>query len=147
MRNAWAGGWLLAALALSACVSLADPWEHGRALELAQKRYTEAIRWGDLERAARYVDPSLRADFLALTPSFESVRITDYEIGELDVDTDGFESAEVDVTYHGYAMPHYLERRVSDHQTWYRDTEGGEGWRIRPELAALLEGLGARGPR
>jgi hypothetical protein len=48
------------------------------------------------------------------------------------------------VTYHGYVLPQYVERRVKDHQVWYRDDESGDQWRVRPELAAMLDSIGAR---
>ena len=134
----------MASLGLAACVSPSDPWEHREALKKSQKRYTEAIRWGDIEKASRYVDPELREAFLALSSSFETVRITDYEIGELDLEEEKQERAEVDVTYRGYVMPHYLERRVNEQQVWVRDEGMGNEWRVRPELAALLDGMGAR---
>jgi hypothetical protein len=132
------------ALGCAACVSPSDPWERGEALKQTQKRYTEALRWGDLEKASRYVDPEMRNDFLALSDAFENVKITDYEIGELDLDTDTLAKAEVDVTYRGYALPQYVEKRVKDHQVWYRDEESGNEWRVRPELATLLADIGAR---
>ena len=143
MRSA--ARWIAAlALGFAACVSPSDPFQRGEALKLAQRKYVEALRWGDLEKAARYVDPKMRSDFLALGPAFETVRITDYDIGEVDLDPDTLAQAEVDVTYRGYAMPQYVERRVRDHQVWYRDKESGSEWRVRPELAALLDGIGAR---
>jgi hypothetical protein len=134
----------MAGLGLAACVSPSDPWEHREALVQSQRRYTEAIRWGDLEKASRYVDPELREAFLALSSTFETVRITDYEIGEPDLEPEKLARAEVDVTYHGFVMPHYIERRVTEQQVWYRDEGMGNEWRVRPELAAILDGMGAR---
>ena len=137
-------GIALIALGLVACVSPSDPWERERALELAQKAYIEALRWGNLEKASRYVDPSQRDEFLALADAFDSIRITDYEIGEMDLDKDSLATAECDVTYRGYVLPLYVEKRVRDHQVWYRDKKDDDQWRVRPELAAMLDGLGAR---
>jgi hypothetical protein len=134
----------MVALGCAACVSPSDPWERGEALKQTQKRYTEALRWGDLEKAARYVDPEMRGDFLAQADAFESVRITDYDIGEVDLDQDTLAQAEVDVTYRGYALPRLVEKRVKDHQVWYRDKESGNEWRVRPQLAAMLDSIGAR---
>ena len=132
------------AIGLAACVSPSDPLERGEALKECQLRYTEALRWGDLDKAARYVDPEMRSDFLALADAFENVRITDYDIGELDLNKETLAQAEVDVTYRGYVLPVYVEKRIRDHQVWYRDDESGREWRVRPELASLLEGIGAR---
>jgi len=140
-----AARWIaLLAVGLSACVSPSDPFERGRALEQAQRRYTEALRWGNLEKAAKYVDPQMRDDFLALSELFETVRITDYDIGETDMDEETLAQAEVDVTYRGYVMPTYVEKRVRDHQVWYRDEASKDEWRVRPELASVLDGIGAR---
>ena len=134
-------------LAASACVSWSDPFERERALTLAQRSYTNALRWGNLDGAAQYVEPSLREEFLSHEETFASVRITDYDIGTLEMDTADMERAEVDVTFRGYVLPHYLENRARDHQVWVRDVEGDGAWRVRPEVAALLDGLGAKRSR
>jgi hypothetical protein len=133
----------LLTVGLAACVSPKDPWERGEALKEAQRKYTEALRWGNLEKAAHYVDPEMRDDFLALTGEFETVRITDYDIGEVDLDQETLAKAEVDVTYRGYVLPQFVEKRVRDHQVWYRDEESGQEWRVRPEFKAMLDGIGA----
>ena len=137
--------WLvLVALAVSACVSPSDPWERQRALTQSQRKYSEALRWGNLEKAAKYVDPEMRGEFLALSDRFDNVRISDYDIGEVELDEETLAQAEVDVTYHGYALPQYIEKRVRDHQVWYRDEDSGSEWRVRPELAVMLDEIGAR---
>ena len=143
MRSA-ALWFVLIALGVSACVSPSDPWERADALKQAQRKYSEALRWGNLEKAAKYVDPEMRNDFLALSNVFDTVRISDYDIGEVEMNEETLAQAEVDVTYHGYVLPAYIEKRVKDHQVWYRDDESGNQWRVRPELAAMLDGIGAR---
>ena len=143
MRSA--ASWIAAiAIGLTACVTPNDPLERAEALKQAQRKYTEGLRWGNLEKSAKYVDPKLRSEFLALSGAFEAVRITDYDIGEVDLDEETLAQAEVDVTYRGYALPQYLEKRVREHQVWYRDEESGNEWRVRPDLAAMLDGIGAR---
>jgi hypothetical protein len=132
------------AVGLTACVTPNDPWERTQALKEAQQKYAEGLRWGNLEKSAKYVDPQLRGEFLALADAFETVRITDYDIGEIDLDEETLAKAEVDVTYRGFALPQYLEKRVREHQVWYRDEESGNEWRVRPELAAMLDGIGVR---
>jgi hypothetical protein len=141
----WGAAWIAAiAVGLTACVSPSDPWDRARALDEAQHKYAEGIRWGNLEKAAKYVDPAMRSDFLALAGAFETIRITDYDIGEVDLDHETLASAEVDVTYRGFVLPQYVERRVREHQVWYRDEASGNEWRVRPQLAAMLDGIGAR---
>ena len=143
MRSA--AHWLvLIAVGVSACVSPSDPFERQLALEQAQRKYSEALRWGNLEKAAKYVDPEMRGEFLALSDRFDNLRISDYDIGELDLDEETLAQAEVDVTYHGYALPQYIEKRVRDHQVWYRDEDSDDQWRVRPELAAMLDEIGVR---
>ena len=137
--------WLvLISLAVSACVSPSDPFERGEALKQAQRKYSEALRWGNLEKAATYVAPEMKSEFLAYSDVFDTLRISDYDIGEVDLNEDTLASAEVDVTYHGFVLPQYIEKRVKDHQVWYRDEESGNDWRVRPELALMLDGFGAR---
>jgi len=137
--------WLvLIALAVGACVSPSDPWERGEALKQAQRKYSEALRWGNLEKAAKYVDPAMRSEFLAYSDVFDTVRISDYDIGEVELNEETLAQAEVDVTYHGFVMPKYIEKRVRDHQVWYRDENSSNEWRLRPEFAAMLDGFGAR---
>ena len=124
------------------CVSPSDPLAHREALEFAQKRYTEAIRWGDLERAARYVDPAMRENFLAWSDAFQDIRISDYEIGEVEMEDEEKLRAQVDVTFRGYALPYFVEQRIRDHQVWYRDEAlGDDRWRVKPELEPLVAGL------
>ena len=137
--------WIAAiAVGLTACVSPRDPFERAEALKVAQRKYAEGLRWGNLEKSAKYVDPKMRDEFLALAGVFETVRITDYDIGEVELDEKTLAQAEVDVTYRGYVLPQFLERKVNEHQVWYRDEESGSEWRVRPQLAAMLDGIGAR---
>ena len=137
--------WIAAlAVGISACVSPSDPWERQEALKLAQRRYAEGMRWGNLEKSAKYVDPDMRDEFLALAGAFDTIRITDVDIGEMEFDKDTLAKAEVDVTYRGYVLPPFLERRVREHQVWYRDETSGSEWRVRPQLDVMLDGIGAR---
>lgn len=131
---------LATCLATLGCVSFGDPMGHADALETAQKRYTENVRWGKFEEASRFVDPALRDEFLALERRFEQVRFTDYDIGE--VRTDDLRTARVEVTYRGYALPYYVEKEVREEQEWYRDGGNMDNtWRVRPQLSLLLETL------
>ena len=137
--------WIAAiAVGLTACVSPSDPWERAEALKLAQRKYAEGLRWGNLEKSAKYVDPAMRDEFLSLATAFDTIRITDYDIGEVELDEETLAKAEVDVTYRGYVLPQFLEKRVREHQVWYRDKKSGNEWRVRPELAAMLSDIGAR---
>ena len=52
---------LLAFGATSGCAfDPSDPLSHRHALHWAQKRYSQSLRWGEIERASEYVDPEQR---------------------------------------------------------------------------------------
>jgi hypothetical protein len=123
----------------AACVSPTDPLGREDALQEAQKKYTELIRWGDVQRAGMYVDPELRESFLELADSMADLRFTDFEIGEIDFDHD---TATVSVTYRGYRVSEFVERSASEVQQWHRDGLKND-WLVRPELhdvVAAIEG-------
>lgn len=128
-------------LGASGCMSVVDPLGHRDALEDAQKRYTDLIRWRDAERAAVFVDPELRKDFLEQAKALETLEISDYELGDLEFGQ-GDETAKIDVTYRGYSLSHLIERKVRVTQEWHRDE--GNHWLVRPDLqdvVAELRGL------
>jgi hypothetical protein len=126
---------LLAALAVAGCASFSDPLGRHEALEMAQKRYTEAIRWGDLDRARRYVEPELRDAFALLTPAFEEMRITDFEIGEIEGDES---AASVTVTYRGYALAYQIEKPFREHQQWSRVDGLVNQWHVQSDLHEVV---------
>ena len=71
---------VLTLLAGMGCAStLADPTGRQTALENAQRRYTQLVRWGEIKRASVYVEPDLREEFLSYEPFFEQIRFTDTE--------------------------------------------------------------------
>ena len=126
-------------LALAGCVSPTDPFGRQDALEDAQKKYTELIRWGDVEQAVAYVDPEQAESFLVLAGSMSNLRITDFEIGEIDF---GHEDAHVTVIYRGYSVTEFVERSAREKQEWHRDGMDNE-WRVRSDfhdVVATLQG-------
>ena len=128
-------------VALAACASI-DPWGHRRELEDAQRSYTRMVRWGDFEEASQWVAPQERDRFFDDSESFRNLRITDYQIGALELDDDG-QSATVRVSYRGYDLATLLEREMREVQDWV--FEDGH-WRVRPALAGLsqqLQGVGS----
>ena len=127
---------LLAVLAVAGCVSFSDPLGRHEALEMAQKQYTEAIRWGNLDIARGFVDPEEREAFEGLTPTFEEIRITDFEIGTIEGDES---EASVTVTYRGYARAYQVEKPFSEHQQWSRVEGLKNQWHVQSDLD---EGVG-----
>ena len=129
---------LLALLTLAGCVSPTDPLGRKQALEDSQRRYTNLIRWGDIEKASEFVDPALRQDFLGYAEELESMRVTDFEIGTIRYDAD--DSAHVKVTYHGYSVGTFLEKPIREQQRWFRE-DGSSEWWVQPEIEGLISAL------
>jgi hypothetical protein len=125
-------------LLAAGCVSPSDPLGRRDALEDAQKRYTDLIRWGDAERAVKFVDPELREQFLAHAGDLESLAISDYDVGEITYGDDD-RTAKVDVTYRGFSLKQLVERKVHVTQEWHR--VDGNDWLVRPELEDVVAQL------
>jgi len=132
-------GMLLALLAASGCAAFADPMGRERALESAQLRYTQNVRWGDFDAASGFVDPEVREAFLGQAPAFDGIRITEYDIGRIEYEGNR-ESATVHVTYHGYSLATAQEWRIEEQQRWVRPGRDNTWW-VQPKLAGLLEPL------
>lgn len=130
-------GTLLALLTVSGCAAFGDPMGRERALEGAQLRYTQHVRWGDFDAAAEFVDPAMREDFLGQAPAFDGIRITEYDIGRIEYEGNR-ESATVRVTYHGYSLSTAQEWRIDEEQHWVRPGRDNTWW-VQPRLAGLLE--------
>jgi hypothetical protein len=128
-----------ALLATLGCASL-DFTGKRYALEEAQRRYTELVRWGEIEGASAYVDPAITADFLVTAKRFQDIRFTDFESGPLQFG-EGSDTATVDVVYHAYSTRRLAEQKFHEHQEWYREASAGDGWRVRPNLAAIAAEL------
>ena len=126
---------LVAALLATGCTTLfTDPLGRRDALEEQQRSYTQLIRWGDVERAAEFVDPEMRADFVAYAPAFDAIRITDFDIGKIEY---GEDEATVTVTYHAYGLSTFVEKRIRETQRWVR--AGGNSWQVRPQIEGLVD--------
>jgi hypothetical protein len=106
------------------------------ALEDAQKRYTALVRWGEIMNASAFVDPAITADFLSAADRLKHIRFTEFESGPLRFSEDS-KTATVNVVYHAYSTRTLVEKRFREHQQWYREESAGNGWRVRPNLAAL----------
>ena len=124
-------------------IRLNDPLDRAISLEEAQNRYTVLVRWSDFERAAGFVDPEQRKEFLRNFPSFREVRFTDFESETADIGEDG--TATVEVTYFAYTPTSPLEVTITETQYWYRDSKLGNDWRVRPTFRGL-DALVASGP-
>ena len=119
------------------CVTwFTDPMGYRAAFDDTQRQYTQAIRWGVIEKATAFVDPSLRESFLAQQPAFDNLRITDFSIGEVDYRGD---TAQVTVSYETYSLDSPVERKIREEQSWHR--EGGR-WLVRTDVTAFTKASG-----
>lgn len=114
-----------------------DPMGRVAALDLAQRKYTNAVRWGDIEEAVQLVHPEVQAEFLSYEGQFHGIRVTDFNVGQL-VYGDGQQTATVRVTYHAYSLASMLEREIKEVQKWERLSIKND-WVVRPQLGGLLE--------
>lgn len=111
-----------------------------RALEDAQRKYTELVRWGEIDHASVFVDPKIAADFLRTAELLKNVRFTEFESGKLEFG-EGSETAIVNVVYHAYSKKTLIEQTFRERQEWYREASAGNQWRVRPNLAAIARKL------
>ncbi len=111
-----------------------------RGLEEAQRRYTELVRWGEIESASAYVDPAVAADYLDNAERFRGIRFSDFKSGPLHYGQDS-DTATVVVVYHAYSIRTLVEKRIREHQEWYREPSAANAWRVRPQLNAIASEL------
>ncbi len=115
-----------------------DPMGRRAAFDSTQRQYTNALRWGEIEKASAFVDPELREALLAQQPLFETMRITDYSIGEVDYQGD---RARVTVTYQGYSLDSFVERKIREDQSWHREGRSNH-WLVRSDVEVFAKGFG-----
>ena len=121
------------------CINmLADPLGRRSALKEVQLKYTQAIRWGNIEKASEFVDPDLREEFLGLLDAFEKIRVTDYDIGSIQYESSDL--AKVTVTYHAYTVGTFLDRAMREKQVWRRVGIGTQWW-VEPQLEGVVGAL------
>jgi len=129
---------------LGCASSFVDPTGQRTSLENAQREYTKLIRWGEIRRAAGYVEPEVLEEFLSYAPFFEQIRITDADWDALGVMPEDRQSAEVEVTYHAYSLMTFQEKKVIETQTWTRHGGVKNQWLVRPEIGLLAEAFAYR---
>ena len=112
-----------------------DPMGRKYSLENAQRRYTDAIRWGQFDKAAVFVVPEALEEFQSFADAFGQIRITDYEIGRMVLD-DEKRNATVHVTYRGYRDGAYVDKPLREVQEWVR--KSGNDWWVRPQMSSLV---------
>jgi hypothetical protein len=114
-----------------------DPMGRKAAFSRNQRDYTKYVRWSDIEEAARFVHPEVRAEFLAYEGKFDGIRVTDFEVHEVSY-SKGERTARARVTYTAYSMKTMVEREIKEVQEWERLGKGNT-WFVRPKLDGLVE--------
>jgi hypothetical protein len=120
------------------CVSaFTDPLDRRGQFEDTQSKFTQYIRWGKFEEAARFVDPEMREEFMTCAPEFSDLRFSDYEINQVAIQ-EGLMSASVDVRYTAYRLSLPVERSVALTEEWTRDETTG-AWTVKLDIAKLRD--------
>ncbi len=117
--------------------TFSNPSGKRNALEESQRRYTELVRWGEIERASAFVDPELKDEYLGYSAAIQNIRFTDFESGPARF-SDGNNSAIVAVIYHAYSLSTLVEKRIRENQEWYREGGPANLWRVRPNLRQIV---------
>ena len=112
-----------------------DPLKRQYALEMAQQRYTQLVRWSEFQKAAAFVDPEQRDRYMQEAPSLRQLRFTDFESGPVDIDKETG-AATVEVTYYAYQPSLPIEVPIIEKQEWYRSNVSNN-WRVRPSFEGL----------
>ena len=123
-------------------VRWSDPLQREISLEDAQHRYTVLVRWSNFEEAAKFVEPSLREDYLAGLPGFRELRFTEYESDPVRVDDERV-SATVEVVYYAYTPTSPIEQKVTETQVWSRQPALGNQWFVQSSFHGLADHLAA----
>ena len=123
--------------AIGCAGTFSNPSGKQNSLEKSQRRYTELVRWGEIERASAFVDPELQDEFLDYAAAIQGIRFTDFESG-IPRFADGNDSASVTVIYHAYSLSTLVEKRVREKQEWFREGGPANLWRVRPDLRQIV---------
>jgi hypothetical protein len=129
-----------ALLATLGCAALGYTAGKEKELVESQRKYSELVRWGEIEGASAYVDPTIADDFLSSVDHFSGIRFTNFESGPLNFGEDS-ETATVKVVYHAYSTTTLVEKRFIENQEWYRDADTKDAWRVRSDLDSIAKQL------
>ncbi len=114
-----------------------DPLKREYALNEAQKRYTNLVRFGAFARASKFVDPEFTDNFLENFPAQRDLVFTDFEAGRIQFDDNGKrKGAVVKVTYSAYYSSSPVLFEIVETQQWYREGSGNT-WLVRPQFEGL----------
>ncbi len=118
---------LMAALILGGCAS----WKQNREnLEERAQEYNRMIRWQETNGSAAYVVDALRPAYLERASVFDTIKIIDYRIKQVELAPDR-ERATVTVEYQYHLKNATRIKTLTDTQLWEFYPEAKpSGWRI-----------------
>ena len=129
---------LVVLFGISGCLSaITDPLDRRGEFKETQTKFTQYVRWGRFQEAAKFIDPELREEFMSFAPEFSDLRFSDYEITRVDIE-EGLQSASVDVRYKGYLLNMPFERSVDLTEEWTRDESTGV-WTVKLDIKKLRD--------
>lgn len=132
-----------ALLCVAGCLGFAND----RAIQIdeAVQLYADSLRFGNIDAAARMVEPALRRQFMDLfaNPEERALHFTSIDIARVDLDAKA-ERATVDLDVRFYRLPSIRELSLTDRQAWRYDTKL-DVWRVEPDLSQYA-GAGQDGP-
>lgn len=106
------------------------------------KLYWEAVRWGDADRAAAFVeDPQSRALFKDwMEQERGRARVEDFTVLHVALQprptgAEGLREAQIFVRVSGYALPQQILKTDRQEQTWYRTLHG---WHLAWDATTAL---------
>jgi hypothetical protein len=126
---------LAASLAGCAAVQDLDLRNHKTRLTETQLKYAHFLRWGEYEAASYLVEEDLRESFRAEIKPFDSVRLSDYEVLDTQLNPTRTE-ATVMVSFSAYHLSRLIEHRWTEKQVWTRDLVTQE-WQVKPDIDTL----------
>ena len=125
---------------VSGCTSmLTDPLDRRGQFEDTHEAFTQYVRWGKFEEASQFVDPGMRARFMAFSPELSDLRFSDYEITRVDIG-EKLQSASIEVRFTGYRLSMPIERSVRLVEEWTRDEATG-AWTVKLDIEKLRDTL------
>jgi hypothetical protein len=124
----------IAVLALGGCLAFEDPLNIDGVFLQQQQAFSADLRWEQWDSAAEHVEPALRPDFFALTEQLREVRLTDYEVRDVQIESLKTTATAV-VVYRGFELSMPVERSVVVTQHWRWDEEA-RTWYVTPDIAA-----------
>jgi len=146
MRRLLLGLLLVVPIGTTGCIAplfiemFKDPYGRHDSLMRVQREYTNALRWGNPDKALDFVHPDLRADFAEQAKKFQEIRVTDYDVGKVSWGEEQA-SATLVVTYRAYSMTNMVEKEIRETQHWVRLSKRANDWVVKPRIEHLIDGV------